>query len=163
MLDMGFEAEMTIILDNMNALLKSENEEEAYEQEVKDAGAVEKGATSQYRLTAMFSATMPADVERLARNYLRHPAVISIGDQDSGKNMRIEQRIMALGSEKMKDGALDKLLGQTNRDEKIIVFVNEKKTADFVGRFLEKKNYGKPVVVLHGGKAQDQVSEEEEE
>ena len=32
-----------------------------------------------YRTTYMFSATMPAAVERLARKYLRRPVVITIG------------------------------------------------------------------------------------
>lgn len=32
-----------------------------------------------YRTTYMFSATMPPPVERLARKYMRRPAVINIG------------------------------------------------------------------------------------
>jgi ATP-dependent RNA helicase DDX23/PRP28 len=32
-----------------------------------------------YRTTYMFSATMPMTVERLARKYLRSPAVVNIG------------------------------------------------------------------------------------
>jgi hypothetical protein len=33
---------------------------------------------------------MLPDVERIAKRYLRHPAVIKIGDESSGKNKRIE-------------------------------------------------------------------------
>ena len=32
-----------------------------------------------YRQTVMFTATMPAAVERMARSYLRRPAVVYIG------------------------------------------------------------------------------------
>jgi ATP-dependent RNA helicase DDX23/PRP28 len=65
-----------------------------YEQEAKDVSLV--GQVPKHRLTAMFSATMPAEVERLARTFLRHPAIISVGDQDSRKNKRIEQRVMCV-------------------------------------------------------------------
>ena len=165
MLDLGFGPEMKIILDSMMEL-KSENEMEAYEQEQKDLMAVAAAEgtgqntsidpTSLRRLTAMFSATMPAEVERLAKEYLRHPAIIQIGDQDSGKNKRIEQRILYLASERMKDSNLQNILSNSGRDEKIIVFVNEKRTANQVGTLLDRKNFGKPVVVLHGGKQQEE-------
>ena len=61
----------------------------------------------EFRLTAMFSATMPAEVERLARTFLRHPAIISVGDQSSGKNKRILQRTMYLGGDKQKERELE--------------------------------------------------------
>jgi ATP-dependent RNA helicase DDX23/PRP28 len=51
-----------------------------------------KAGYRQYRLTQMFSATMPPPVEQLARKYLRLPAYISIGDPGAGKRA-IEQRL----------------------------------------------------------------------
>lgn len=42
----------------------------------------------------MFSATMPPAVEKMAKKYLRHPAIVQIGDEDTGKNRRIEQRVL---------------------------------------------------------------------
>jgi len=53
-----------------------------------------KDGLSNYRVTCMFSATMPVAVERIAKQFLRHPAIICIGDQDSGKNKRIEQTVI---------------------------------------------------------------------
>ena len=35
-------------------------------------------------------------VERLARTFMRHPAIVAIGDEDSGKNKRIEQRVVCV-------------------------------------------------------------------
>jgi len=73
LLDMGFEPQVNQILEAMpSSNLKSENEEEAELQEkLYTEGKVK------YRITTMYSATMPASVERLARKYLRRPACIS--------------------------------------------------------------------------------------
>ena len=151
MLDMGFEPQLTAILEAMGGQMKSDDENKAYEQERMD---LQKDPTQvpSHRLTAMFSATMPAEVERLARTFLRHPAVISIGDQASRKNQRIEQRVMYI-SDKQKDRELGNMCKSLTQTDKVIVFVNEKKTAEKVSRTIEK--YGKRTVVLHGGKAQD--------
>jgi ATP-dependent RNA helicase DDX23/PRP28 len=158
MLDMGFEPQITAVLENMGGAMKDDNEEEAYKQEAKDLeNILTAGQVPKHRLTAMFSATMPAEVERLARTFLRHPAIISVGDQDSGKNKRIEQRVMYINPSQ-KDRNLQQLLNQHNKQaDKVIVFVNEKKTADKLGKTVERM--GKRCVVLHGGKAQDQREE----
>jgi ATP-dependent RNA helicase DDX23/PRP28 len=157
MIDMGFAPQMESILDAMGGLLKSKNEQEAYQQEEADLKNVTTGIP-RHRLTAMFSATMPLEVERIAKRYLRHPAVISIGDQDSGKNARIVQRIVYVNSPSQKESALRQLiLNPRYLREKVIVFVNEKKHADGVGRMVER--IGRQCVVLHGGKSQDQREE----
>ena len=44
-----------------------------------DSDEVQLEASKVYRTTYMFSATMPAAVERLARKYLRRPVVVNIG------------------------------------------------------------------------------------
>ncbi|GMH75683.1 hypothetical protein TL16_g06842 [Triparma laevis f. inornata] len=137
MLDMGFEPQMTAILEAMSGIMKSADEQEAYLQEMKD---VEAGLTSdvpKFRLTAMFSATMPAEVERLARTFLRHPAIISVGDQGgSGKNKRIEQRTLFI-SKAQKEKELAGFTKSLTPNDKVMVFVNEKvrNCADFL-RYL---------------------------
>ena len=153
MIDLGFAPQIEQILDAMGGKLKSENEEEAYEQERRDLEALGKGIPS-HRLTAMFSATMPSEVERIAKRYLRHPVIVSVGDQDSGKNSRITQRILYLSSPKQKEGTLRDILRRSRPNEKIIVFVNEKKHSEGVGRMVESS--GRRCVVLHGGKTQEE-------
>lgn len=135
--------------------MKSENESETYRQEMED---LQKAGVARHRLTAMFSATMPLEVERIAKCYLRHPAIISIGDTDSGKNSRIVQKLVWVPSPSKKEDALRDLLRDPRfiRD-KVIVFVNEKKHADSVGRMVERS--GRQCVVLHGGKSQEQREE----
>ncbi len=78
------------MLEGMGGLLKSEDEETAFKQE---QDAMKHPGKSLFRVTSMFSATMPPEVERMAQKYLRHPAIVQIGDEDSGKNRRIEQRV----------------------------------------------------------------------
>jgi ATP-dependent RNA helicase DDX23/PRP28 len=160
MIDMGFAPQMESILEAMGGLLKSDNEIEAYQQEQEDLQKLlgPEKALPKHRLTAMFSATMPLEVERIAKRYMRHPAIISIGDQDSSKNSRIVQRVIFLSSASQKENALRGLLLQPKYlREKVIVFVNEKKHADGVGRMVER--IGRQCVVLHGGKSQDQREE----
>ncbi|KAL7485727.1 hypothetical protein ACHAW6_011333 [Cyclotella cf. meneghiniana] len=156
MIDLGFAPQIEQILDAMGGKLKSENESEAYEQERQDLESLGK-VVPRHRLTAMFSATMPAEVERIAKHYLRHPVVVTIGDQDSGKNARITQRVLYLSSPAQKESTLRDILRRSRPEEKIIVFVNEKKHADGVGRMVE--NAGRRTVVLHGGKTQEQREE----
>jgi ATP-dependent RNA helicase DDX23/PRP28 len=155
MIDMGFAPQIETILDACGGSLKSENEAETYQQEKED---LQKADVARHRLTAMFSATMPPEVERIAKRYLRHPAIVSVGDKDSGKNARIEQRIMFLASVSQKEKVLrEQLQDRRFLREKIIVFVNEKKHAEGVGRMVERS--GRACVVLHGGKTQEQREE----
>jgi ATP-dependent RNA helicase DDX23/PRP28 len=142
-------------LDAMGGAMKSEDEAETYRQELED---LQKSGVARHRVTAMFSATMPLEVERLAKQYLRYPSIISIGDNDSGKNSRIEQKLVWLPTPAKKEDALRDLLRDRRflRD-KVIVFVNEKKHADSVGRMVERS--GRQCVVLHGGKSQEQREE----
>ena len=156
MIDLGFAPQIESILDAMGGSLKSEDETEAYRQEREDLERLGKKVPS-HRLTAMFSATMPPEVERIAKNYLRHPAIVTIGDQDSGKNARIVQRVMFLSSPSQKERELRNVLGRCRSDDKVIVFVNEKKNAEGVGRMVERTR--RRCVVLHGGKTQDQREE----
>ena len=156
MIDLGFAPQIEQILDAMGGKLKSENETEAYQQEREDLESLGK-VVPRHRLTAMFSATMASEVERIAKRYLRHPVIVTIGDQDSGKNARIIQRVIFLSSPSQKESALRDILRRTRSDEKIIVFVNEKKHSDGVGRMVE--NAGRRCVVLHGGKTQEQREE----
>ncbi|CAH2069740.1 unnamed protein product [Thlaspi arvense] len=72
MIDMGFEPQVAGVLDAMpSSNLKPANEEE------------ELDGKKIYRTTYMFSATMPPEVERLARKYLRNPVKLldELGDK----------------------------------------------------------------------------------
>lgn len=71
MVDLGFEIDLNMILDSMPAtFVKPEADEALY------GTSTFKG----WRVTTLFSATMPPAVNRLAQKYLRKPATITIGD-----------------------------------------------------------------------------------
>mmetsp|Transcript_12243 Transcript_12243/g.18357 ORF Transcript_12243/g.18357 Transcript_12243/m.18357 type:complete len:703 (+) Transcript_12243:15-2123(+) len=148
MVDMGFEPQVIAVLEAMGGLLKSEDEEQL-ELQIQTA---QQGKVL-YRVTAMFSATMPPQVEQIARTYLRHPVLIRIGDEDTGKNKRIEQRVLFLVENQKKSRLVEELKALTSVD-KIICFVNSKKQGDSLAYHLESLDYH--VGILHGGKSQDQ-------
>ncbi|ENN77196.1 hypothetical protein YQE_06334, partial [Dendroctonus ponderosae] len=104
-----------------------------------------------YRQTVMFTATMPPAVERLARTYLRRPAVVYIGS--IGKPVeRVEQIVHIVGENDKRRKLMEYL--SKGVDPPIIIFVNQKKGADVLAKGLEKLGYN--ACTLHGGKGQEQ-------
>ena len=77
MIDMGFEPEVKKILEFLPVTNQKPDTEEA-EDPAKMLANMES-SKHKYRQTVMFTATMPSAVERLARSYLRRPAVVYIG------------------------------------------------------------------------------------
>ncbi|SCO73166.1 ATP-dependent RNA helicase DDX23, putative [Plasmodium vivax] len=145
MMDMGFEDSVHFILDKIPTTnLKSEDDALALQEEM-----MAKAGHRLYRLTQMFSATMPPAVERLSRKYLRAPAYISIGDPGAGKRS-IEQKL-EFTTEGKKKQKLQEILEEY--EAPIIVFVNQKKVADIIAKSISKMKFR--AVALHGGKAQE--------
>lgn len=155
MIDMGFEPQVIAVLEAMGGLLKSEDEQQA-ELQLQQSTVVSATNRQIYRVTAMFSATMPPQVEQIARTYLRHPVLVRIGDEDTGKNKRIEQRVHMI-SESQKKSKLVEELKRLSKSDKVIVFVNHKKQGDSLGKHLETLGYD--AGILHGGRSQDQREE----
>lgn len=74
---MGFEPEVQRILDFLPVTNQKPDSEEAEDPEKMCAHM--ESSKYKYRQTVMFTATMPPSVERLARSYLRYPAVVYTG------------------------------------------------------------------------------------
>merc|ERR550514_1225399 len=88
MVDLGFEDYVNrTLLAIPSTNLKADNEDDALRQELEA-----KAGHRQYRITHMFSATMPPAVERMARKFLRCPSIITIGDLGAAKK-DIEQKL----------------------------------------------------------------------
>lgn len=83
----------------------------------------------------MFTATMPSAVERLARTYLRRPAVVYIGS--AGKPVERTEQIVYMVGENEKRNKLMEIL-RRGIEPPIIIFVNQKKGADVLAKGLEK-------------------------
>jgi ATP-dependent RNA helicase DDX23/PRP28 len=84
----------------------------------------------------MFTATMPSAVERLARTYLRRPAVVYIGS--AGKPVERTEQIVYMVEENAKRNKLMEILRRGKLEPPIIIFVNQKKGADVLAKGLEK-------------------------
>ncbi|KAG5220954.1 mRNA splicing protein [Salix suchowensis] len=90
--------DLTFILDALPAETM-QGEDLGEQMDVDGETLVKKGRT---RVTTLFSATMPAAVERLARKYLKRPAVITIGEAGRAVDT-VEQRVeFVIGDEKKK-------------------------------------------------------------
>jgi superfamily II DNA/RNA helicase len=98
MVHLGFEADLTFILDKLPSETM-EGEDQSEQMDVDGETMVKRGRT---RVTTLFSATMPPPVERLARKYLKRPAVITIGEAGRAVDT-VEQRVeFVIGEEKKK-------------------------------------------------------------
>jgi len=124
--------------------LKSEQEEEAEKQEADHR--------NKFRTTLMFSATMPPEVERLSRRYLRRPGIIYIGEVGKAVE-RIKQEVFWMHSDNEKRNKLENLL-KTGPPPPIIIFANQRRTCETLAKFLAKLGY--TCTILQGGKSQDQ-------
>ena len=148
MIDMGFEPQVMSVMDSMSA----DNLKPIDEAETIDAGGLEAGAAgTRYRMTYMFSATMPPSVERLARKYLRNPAVVNIGS--AGKTSDLIKQVVMWMTRGAKETQLELVLSRYP-DTQAIVFVNTKRAVDHVQSLCVKQGYS--VASIHGGKSQDQ-------
>lgn len=77
MIDMGFEPEVKKILEFLPVSNMKPDSEDAEDPEKMLANM--ESSQHKFRQTVMFTATMPSAVERMARSYLRRPAVVYIG------------------------------------------------------------------------------------
>jgi len=146
MVDLGFEDYVRrVLLAIPGSNMKSESEEQATMQELEA-----KAGHRKYRITQMFSATMPPAIERMARNFLRCPSIITVGDLGQAKK-DIEQRLEFNGEAKKKKRLEELLVGA---EPPIIVFVNQKKAVDVLAKSLDNSGYR--VCSIHGGKSQEQ-------
>lgn len=104
-----------------------------------------------YRQTLLFSATMPPEVEALARKYLRKPVVVQIGRR-SGVVDTVTHAVYPVPKDK-KSALLASLLVKEELDS-VLVFVRTKHGADKVVRHLEKE--GISSTAMHADKTQPQ-------
>ncbi|PSR74177.1 hypothetical protein PHLCEN_2v10133 [Hermanssonia centrifuga] len=149
MVNLGFEADLTFILDKLPGDTM-EGEDQSEQMDVDGETMIKRGRT---RVTTLFSATMPAPVERLAKKYLKRPAVITIGEAGRAVDT-VEQRVeFVTGDEKKKQRILE-ILNSGQFAAPIIIFVNQKKTADMVAKELQRAGWS--AATLHSGKTQEQ-------
>lgn len=151
MVNLGFEADLLFILDKLPADTM-EGEDKGEQMDVDGETMIKRGRT---RVTTLFSATMPPPVERLAKKYLRRPAIVTIGEAGRAVDT-VEQRVEFVQGDERKKWVLClhlsmsiwltllyrqrliEILNSGQYPSPIIVFVNQKKTADQVAKDLQR-------------------------
>ncbi|NUO62149.1 MAG: DEAD/DEAH box helicase [Gemmatimonadaceae bacterium] len=104
-----------------------------------------------YRQTLLFSATMPPEVEALARKYLRRPKVVQIGRRSGAANT-VTHAVYPVPRERKSDLLVNLLKDITS--DTVLVFTRTKHGADKVVRNLEKA--GIRATAMHADKSQSQ-------
>ena len=104
-----------------------------------------------YRQTLLFSATMPPEVEALARKYLRKPVVVQVGRRSSAAST-VTHAVYPVPHDR-KSALLAQLLKAEALDS-VLVFTRTKHGADRVVRHLEKENI--EATAMHADKTQPQ-------
>jgi ATP-dependent RNA helicase RhlE len=102
-----------------------------------------------YRQTLLFSATMPPEVEALARKYLRKPIVVQVGRRSSAAST-VTHAVYPVPRDKKTD-LLAELLVKKGMDS-VLVFSRTKHGADKIVRHLASK--GIPTTAMHADKSQ---------
>jgi len=102
------------------------------------------------RRTTMFSATMPAAIERLARRFMRDPLLVDLRPA-GGAAAGIRHELYLVAEEDKKACLLAILAGDTGST---LVFMRRKVDADWASRQLELE--GHPVDRIHSDRSQSQ-------
>jgi ATP-dependent RNA helicase RhlE len=108
-------------------------------------------AIPSYRQTLLFSATMPPEVEVLARKYLRRPQVVQVGRRSMPTNT-VTHAVYPVPHDK-KSALLVQLLSKAEMDS-VLVFTRTKAGADRVVRHLTRA--GISATALHADKRQNE-------
>jgi ATP-dependent RNA helicase RhlE len=101
------------------------------------------------RQTALFSATVPPEIETLIRWAMRTPEVIEIGARRSPAET--VKHVIYPVAEDQKSDLLRALLDKIHYDS-VIVFCRTKNRADRIGNMLKKNNHA--VAILHSNRTQ---------
>ncbi|KAF2434993.1 pre-mRNA-splicing ATP-dependent RNA helicase-like protein prp28 [Tothia fuscella] len=150
MIDMGFEEPVNKILDALPVKNMKPDSDEAEDTAVMSTII---GETLRYRQTMMYTATMPAAVNRIAQRYLRRPATVTIGNAGEAVET-VEQRVEFVSGEDKRKNRIKEILNSGEFAPPIIVFVNIKRNCDTVANDIKRMGFS--ATTLHGSKTQDQ-------
>ncbi|KAJ4297224.1 mRNA splicing protein prp28 [Collariella sp. IMI 366227] len=150
MIDQGFEEPLTKILDALPVGNEKPDTEDAENPQLMSRYL---GGKDRYRQTMMYTATMPSIVEKIAKKYLRRPAIVTIGNAGEAVDT-VEQRVEFISGEDKRKRRLQELLNSGMFKPPVIVFVNIKRNCEMVAKDI--KSWGYSTVTLHGSKTQEQ-------
>ena len=108
-----------------------------------------------YRQTLLFSATMPPEVEALARKYLRKPIVVQVGRRSEAAHT-VTHAVYPVPKAR-KSALLAELLARDETLDSVLVFTRTKHGADRVVRDL--RHAGLSAIAMHADKSQRERTE----
>ena len=135
-----------LVLDEADRML-----DQGFEKEIRQIIA----ATKPGRQTALFSATWPEEIRKLAEEFLsRDPVMVVIGSVDIAANHKVSQLVEVV-EERSREGRLMKLMQKyhSSRKNRVLVFVLYKKEAVRIQQALDRGGWN--CVAIHGDATQE--------
>lgn len=138
-----------VVLDEADRML-----DEGFEKDIRKI----IGATHLERQIAMFSATWPQSIQKLAHEFLTDPVKVTIGSDDLAASQNVTQLVEVI-EDRARDARVHTLLQKyhSSRKNRVLLFVLYKKEADRVERMLQQKGW--TCVAIHGDRNQAQRTE----
>ncbi|WP_171903799.1 DEAD/DEAH box helicase [Cellulosilyticum sp. I15G10I2] len=142
----------TLILDGISYLVIDEADE------MLNMGFIEQvesiiSALPKKRITMLFSATLPEDIEKLSKKYMQNPAYITI-QRDEKISDKIEHTLYEVRQEAKPEALLDITI--VENAESCIIFCNTKQAVDELFDRMTQLNY--TCEKIHGGMEQEDRS-----
>ena len=103
------------------------------------------------RQTMLFSATMPPEVVRLAREFLRDPHIVRV-DPTTVAAVGVTHRALMVAADRKTDALIDRLKDPSLTS--VLVFVRTKHRADRLLRQLSQRGFS--AATIHGNRSQSQ-------
>ncbi|CAB3370604.1 Hypothetical predicted protein [Cloeon dipterum] len=142
-----FEKVKFVVLDEADRMLDMGFQQDI-ERMMSNASMPQTGS----KTTVMFSATFPQDIQKIASKYLNNYLYVVVG-MVGGACSDVEQQFLEVPKFEKRDKLLEILRAQ-KPDHKVMVFVETKKTCDFVAAYLCEENVSS--TSIHGDREQQQ-------
>ncbi|RLN68596.1 hypothetical protein BBJ29_001510 [Phytophthora kernoviae] len=116
------------------------------------------GNTHPERQIAMFSATWPQSIQKLAHEFLNDPVKVTIGSDELAASQNVTQLVEVI-DDRARDARVHTLLQKyhSSRKNLVLLFVLYKKEADRVERMLHQRGW--TCAAIHGDRSQQQRTE----
>ncbi|XP_074598253.1 ATP-dependent RNA helicase vasa-like [Brevipalpus obovatus] len=147
----GFSKLRFLILDEADRMI-----DEGFIPEIRQMASNPEMPKAGVRQTLMYSATFDEKIQRVATEFLADDYVFVAVGVIGGANQDITQDVLRVERSE-KRNKLVELLGTTDIKDRTMIFVDTKKTADFLALYLSQQGYKS--TSIHGDRYQSQREE----